>query len=202
MVKYPSTTILETDSFIVAQTSGRNKVQYLVDKEDEYLIKEYSWHISKKGYLNATKKKEHRNNGTDKNKTIVLLHRLIMNPSDEMSVDHINGNKKDNRRSNLRVCTNTDNARNAKPHKDKITKGVSFKKENTHKIWLSRIRVNNKVINLGYYKCLIEAQKAYNEAAKLYFGEYAKTVDLKLLENNLDRIAKSLKSPISRNLVY
>lgn len=103
----------------------------------------------------------------------IALHRLIIDVKKDEMIDHINGDTLDNRRENLRVCNNTQNQRNQKLSNRNTTgyKGVSWHKK--EKKWISRIRVNNKLIHLGYFKDLIEAAKAYDKAALIYFGEFA-----------------------------
>lgn len=118
-----------------------------------------------------------------KQKTI-LLHRVIMeNKLDRKlrqneDVDHINGNGLDNRRSNLRICTRQQNLANSIKHKkiSSIYKGVYWYKN--YEKWHSSICFNYKRINLGYFNNEIEAAQAYNKAAQLYFGEFARLNDV------------------------
>jgi hypothetical protein len=103
-----------------------------------------------------------------------FLHRLIMNVTDtKLQVDHINGNTLDNRKCNLRICTQKQNLRNQKLNiKNKSGyKGV-FWRERLKK-WETSIQVDCKHIYLGIYENKVDAAKAYNEAAKNYFGEFA-----------------------------
>jgi hypothetical protein len=92
-----------------------------------------------------------------------------------LHTDHINGNGLDNRKCNLRTCSNTNNQRNSKLRADNTSgyKGVSWTK-NKNK-WIVHIKVEKKQIYLGVYTCLIAAAKAYDRAAKEHFGEYANT---------------------------
>jgi hypothetical protein len=104
----------------------------------------------------------------------ISMHREIMGVSDaELVIDHINHNGLDNRKVNLRVCTNTENLMNRRPNKNTTSKyvGVSFCKKGQK--WLARIKVDSKAINLGYYKTEIEAALARDAAARKYFGEFA-----------------------------
>jgi hypothetical protein len=99
------------------------------------------------------------------------LHRLIIECPDDMVVDHINGDKLDNRRSNLRICQQIENTRNRKTNYDKKTKGVGFQKRSG--TYRARIRVNYKHIYLGDFKTEQEALDAYAKAAIYYHGEFA-----------------------------
>lgn len=92
------------------------------------------------------------------------------------NIDHINGNRSDNRIENLRLATYGQNAWNSRPSsikrdEDSDWKGVRLEKR-TGK-WVSKITVNKKTYNLGTYLFEVEAAGAYNVCAKELFGEYA-----------------------------
>lgn len=78
----------------------------LIDKEDENIFQQYKWHINDSGYVVWRGKK-------DGKKQTVRLHRLIAKPQNDLIVDHINRNKLDNRRSNLRCVSQAVNANNS-----------------------------------------------------------------------------------------
>jgi hypothetical protein len=104
----------------------------------------------------------------------VPMHRIIMEAEKEQNVDHKNGNGLDNRRENLRFCTDSQNAMNRTRIVGKSSyKGIYW--NTASKGWYSRIYVNKKRINLGTYKDEVEAAKAYDKAAIKHFGEFAKT---------------------------
>lgn len=85
-------------------------------------------------------------------------------------VDHINGNKSDNRICNLREATRSQNAMNQRRHSGLSgIKGVSFHKGK----WRSRIFVNGRSQHLGYFKTKEDAARAYDSAAMEYFGAFA-----------------------------
>lgn len=109
-----------------------------------------------------------------KNKKRVLMHRQILGLSDpKVLTDHKNGNGIDNRRENIRPCSAAENARNQRISKRNTSgfKGVSWKDKDLR--WQAKIRVNRKYIHLGHFISVIEAAKAYNEAAIKYHGEFA-----------------------------
>jgi hypothetical protein len=85
-------------------------------------------------------------------------------------VDHINGDKADNRISNLRLANRSTNAANSKARGSSGFKGVTACK----KRWRAQITVNQEVIYLGLYKTKEEAHAVYAEAARQHFGEYAR----------------------------
>lgn len=103
------------------------------------------------------------------------MHRAILNVPKGYKTDHRNHNGLDNRKQNLRIATNSENQQNQKIRKNGTSqyKGVSWNSK--HKLWYAQIKLNNKVKWLGDYKNEIEAAKAYDEAAKELFGEFALT---------------------------
>lgn len=117
----------------------------LVDNEDFDRASKHSWSLHSKGYAAA------KIDGK-----LVLLHRFILGASGEQIVDHINRDKLDNQKSNLRFCTLKQNASNHG------SLGVSIKKA-TGK-FVAQIMVNGKVTHLGYFDSKIDAVKRYKEA--------------------------------------
>ena len=105
----------------------------------------------------------------------VGMHREIMKPWRGYCVDHINGDGLDNRRANLRIVTiaeNNYNKRKSLNVRSSQYKGVSIDKRN--KKWRAIIYYKYRKISLGSYENEIDAAKAYDEAAKELFGEFAK----------------------------
>lgn len=91
-----------------------------------------------------------------------------------MDIDHINGDRSDNRLSNLRLATRSQNLQNQKikPNKSfSVYKGVTKARNK----FCARIKINYKCILLGNYKSELEAALAYDEAALIYHGEFAMT---------------------------
>ena len=99
-------------------------------------------------------------------------------PTDD--VDHINGDRKDNRIVNLRLSTRSENLRNRKkfPRNKSGYVGVSFYKQREN--WNARIGINGRYINLGYFNTKEEAAEARAEAEKKYWGDYAITCSMGL----------------------
>jgi hypothetical protein len=104
------------------------------------------------------------------NGKIIDLHRFILNAPPNKMVDHINGDTLDNRRENLRLCTNAENTRN-RYLKDK-NRVVGVVKTPTNK-WNARITVNYERINLGTFELKEEAIKARLLAEKYYHKEFS-----------------------------
>lgn len=106
------------------------------------------------------------------------LHRWVMHEPNGLIVDHINRNRTDNRKSNLRAVTPKQNTQSGGPkvnlkNRTSRFKGVCFSKKTSK--WQAGIKVNGKSIYLGQYDTEIEAALAYDKSAKEHFGEYAFT---------------------------
>jgi hypothetical protein len=145
----------------------QNKVA-IVDDEDYVELNKYNWYTNKSintCYARRKVKKE-------LNKTTILMHRQIMNPPDNMLIDHINGNGLDNRKENLRICTRSQNNFNIiiPKHNTSGIKGVSFDKSKNK--YIANIRVNNTTRHLGAFANKLEAKDAYTKAAKKYHKEF------------------------------
>jgi hypothetical protein len=102
----------------------------------------------------------------------IWMHRVIMNTPDGVETDHKDGNALNNQRSNLRICTHSQNCHNRKKRADNTSgyKGVFTTKG---KKWRAQIRVNGKSIHIDVFSTREEAAHAYDEAAKKYHGEFA-----------------------------
>jgi len=101
------------------------------------------------------------------------MHREILDAPDGMQIDHVNGNGLDNRVANLRLCTATQNQRNAvkRANGSSRFKGVDWNKR--QKKWRARITINKRTILIGRYCDEFRAAKAYDKKAIELFGEFA-----------------------------
>lgn len=142
--------IEEKDEYIVVKIISKGKVfDCLIDKNDYEKIKEIRWSIC---------------NEYAYNKTFGFLHRYITNCDDNMTVDHINHDKLDNRKCNIRICSNQQNNWNKK------SKGYYWNKRN--KNWNAEIRINNKKIFLGAFNDEELAKQVRRDAEKKYFKDF------------------------------
>ena len=150
------------------QITNRKYCFYLWLDEDDYekFVKGYIFCLNKDGYVIFSGTKDGL-----KNK---LLHRIIMGEPDGKEVDHINGNTRDNRRENLRLCNRAENGRNRGKLSNNTSgfKGVSWNKE-TDK-WRASIMVGDgKQKHLGYFDDPETAYQSYCLAATKYHGKFA-----------------------------
>lgn len=124
--------------------------QAIIDEEDFEKISHCSWSFEGRyAQANIHSKKTY-------------MHRVIMNAKKGQLVDHINGDKLDNRRSNLRFLNKSlNNINSCKPHKNNThgTRGIFFNKRK--KLWSAKIMLNYKSIFLGNFKQKEAAEAAY-----------------------------------------
>lgn len=144
----------------------------LVDDEDYEWLSKVNWYFRKEGYAVG--------NLPSPSKGVypkVLMHRYILDAPKGTQVDHINGNKLDNRKENLRIANASTNKANCGLRSSNTSgyKGVVFAKARKHlpTPWAAQIKVNYKTIGLGYFSTKEEAALAYNEASLNHFGEFA-----------------------------
>lgn len=163
MEKSVSEVVLSDDyaEIIIRDKHGKEKCRSLVSICDIDKIKNITWcFTSSRGYVRG------RANGGK-----IYLHKYILDTAS--MVDHINGNRLDNRRKNLRLATAAENAWNQKMKKTNTTgyKGVVFSKGR----YVAKIRFKSKQIHLGCYSNPKDAANAYDNAAIVFHKEFALT---------------------------
>jgi hypothetical protein len=141
----------------------------LVSDEDFEFLSQWKWYAAKTGSGNIyARRVDHRK----KNK-VIFMHRVITNAPGGLVVDHINHNTLDNRRENLRVCTNYENFQNVNPDKmsssfGKSSRGYRGVRLFEGKWWRAQIHIGKKAIHLGTFKTAEDAARAHDEAARKY----------------------------------
>jgi hypothetical protein len=139
----------------------------LVDDDDFEWLNQYKWYFHRSGY--AT-----RGYRINKAVKMVLMHREILKPPQYLETDHINGNKLDNRRINLRIATTQQNQFNRGNPINNTSgyKGVDWNKQ--IKRWRATMYINGKPIHLGYFDKKTDAAIAYNQLAGEVQGEFSR----------------------------
>lgn len=150
--------------------------QAIIDSSDVDIVKYIKWRINCNGYV------------INNSESTMFLHRRILGTNN--MVDHINGNKLDNRKSNLRIVTKSQNQMNVN------YKGV-YKKDNGK--WCAKIKLNQKQLNLGTFDYEEEALYARWVAEKILFGEYAyNKEEPNIIQCRKDDIYKLIESKVQR----
>lgn len=140
----------------------------LIDKDEFININRFSWFVSK--IENSYYVRRWCVCPLVKQRCMIFMHRQIMSAPHNKDVDHKDHNPLNNQKINLRICNRSQHNCNRMPRKGKY-KGVNMdKKTNKPR---ARITYNGKLISLGCFNSNIEAAKAYDKAAKEYFGEFA-----------------------------
>lgn len=138
--------IIDKNDYLIVICSNK---KVLIDKEDYEKIKNARWYVSN-GYCCDNKRN--------------CLHRIIANAKKGQIVDHINSNKLDNRKQNLRFVTKSQNGQNRK------CRGYSYDKN--IKKWVVNIVVNKQKHYIGKYNTEEEAMQARKNAEIKYQGEF------------------------------
>lgn len=143
----------------------------LVDDDDFEWLSAFNWHADKNGY--AVRNAPHPT--VPGKRTIEHMHRTVLGleMGDRTQVDHIDRNRANNQRNNLRKATSGQNKFNtvARVNNTSGYKGVCFFPRTSK--WVAKIRIPGKRINLGYFDTPEAAHQAYKDAALRLHGEFA-----------------------------
>lgn len=147
-------------------TLNDGKIAFVDDVNYDYLS-QFCW-AHKDGYAVRRKKLE------SGRRISISMHREICNSPRGFDVDHIDGQKLNNQKSNLRVATKQQNQFNRGANKGSASKHKGVSWYSKHKLWRASIRINKKTQHLGLFNTEEEAAAAYNAVATGLHGEYAR----------------------------
>lgn len=147
---------LDSHEYGIGYTSKEE--EFYFDKEDFDLIKDTLWRLDSSGYVSSWK--------------LGRMHRIIMQGMNEKNViDHINHIKHDNRKANLRICTQRENARNKGPTKNSSTGILGVYWDSSRNKYAPQIVLDGHKIALGRYGNIEDAIDARREAELKYWGK-------------------------------
>ena len=134
---------------------GNNK-SAIVDDDVFLSVSSFRWYVDNKGYPYQEK--------TGRNR--LFLHQFIMGeyPDGKSEIDHINGDKLDNRRENLRFCTSQENRNNRRKYKNNRSGVLGVQWHKLGKKWMARISRNQKPVYLGLFSTIEQAREAIEKA--------------------------------------
>lgn len=138
---------------------GGSGVSVMVDDDDYIDLKDYKWYLHPRGYAQAYIKGR-----------MVLMHRFIMQPG-ALQVDHMDGNKCNNQRSNLRLVKHGQNIQNVPPKVNNTSGFVGVSKNGIY--WQANIYKDGVRKFLGNFRDKNKAASAYNDAALELYGKNA-----------------------------
>lgn len=163
---------IEEDIAYVPLTQGYEAV---IDAADAHLVAGHNWvaHVVRRRDRSIINVYAERTQRLDGRKRRFAMHRVICGVPDDLLVDHENCDGLNNRRSNLRPATRSENSKNSR---------ISIANKTGHKgvrlhpsgAWVARIRVNGSLIHIGSFASKDDAAAAYASASKLYHGEFGR----------------------------
>jgi hypothetical protein len=147
----------------------------LVDDEDFERLSQFSWHAEWMKNSRSWRAVRNSSRDTSGRHRPILMHREVLNAKPGEFVDHRFHNTLDNRKSELRKCTKSQNAMNQRllPRSTSGFKGVTWAR-NEQK-WAARVKLHGKTQHQGYFLTALDAARAYDKAAIMLFGDFALT---------------------------
>lgn len=136
----------------------------LVDAEDYAFLSQWQWWCNPKGYAIRSRSAGGKN-------VKIYMHREVMKAERGQEVDHINGDKADNRKANLRFCTHLQNCYNRTKIKNKLGYLGVFPNGNG---FTANITLGKRIVRLGTYRTKEEAARKRDEAALRLHGKFAR----------------------------
>ncbi len=144
----------------------------IVDDDDLPRLQMYKWHAARGGRGGVKVYATSRYRNSEGKKRTLYMHRFILSAPRGSEIDHINGDPLDNRKSNLRFCTRSQNMHNVIPKKP--GKGSRYVGVVPHKKrWRARTKVAGKDKHIGTYDTEEQASEAYSAFVRKEFGAFA-----------------------------
>lgn len=168
---------------------GRSGKFAIIDAEDWVIIKDYNWFLNSNGYAQGNLKL-----GVFGKKKNGIMHRLIMNAKEREIVDHIFGDKLDNRKQALRLANHSENMQNTRPRVRIGFKGVDIDRTNKTNPFRARTHFDRKEKHLGSFPTAEDAAMAYDDAVIKKYCERAIHQFLNFPERALGKINKNIIS--------
>jgi hypothetical protein len=146
----------------------------IVDAQDYEWLSQYKWaahYNQRRNIIYAARSSYSYENGRRRRRTI-LMHREIMKPPEGMVIDHINSNGLNNRRCNLRTCTQAQNMHNCRPRTDGRSRFIGVYPHKDR--WRAKVTCKGRLHHVGTFSDEVEAAKARDRKAVELFGSFAR----------------------------
>lgn len=153
----------------------------IVDDEDYDELSRHKWLLNKDGYAQRTAKKAEKE---PRKQRVILMSRFLLGITGNELCDHINGNKLDNRKGNLRIANASQNMVNRLKQRNNTSGYKGVCKTSSCNRWVAQIYCDKQYIYLGRHDSAEEAALAYNLKAKELYGEYARLNDIRAGEQD------------------
>lgn len=145
-------------------------IMIIVDESDTGILRSHHWSIQRNRQSETYYVYRQVRTGGHRRK--IYLHRELMGATAGYQVDHINGDGLDNRRINLRLCTNVENSYNRKPSSRSKT-GLKGVYKTSRGKWAACCSSSGRTLHLGIYPTSVDAARAYDVYAVEHYGEFA-----------------------------
>ena len=139
----------------------------MVDDADFDWLNQWKWRASGRGY-------SYRSEKTPLGKRNVPMHRQILNTPKGLLTDHIDCNKLNNQRGNLRVATQLQNNHNVERFKTNTSGFIGVSWDRRKRKWRSAYTQNNRCLFIGYFDSLEQAARARDRVVERVRGRFAK----------------------------
>ena len=143
-----------------------------IDDEDYFVLKNKKWCLGGGGKVYAQTNVS--NKILEIKNSCVLMHNIILWCPKKYEIDHKDGEPLNNQKSNLRICTRSQNQMNKSKHKDNISGFKGVRKVKNKEKWTAQISKDKKIYYLGSFNSPEAASEAFKNAAMEMHGEYAK----------------------------
>lgn len=153
------------DTLPVYNKQGQIIARTRIDLETKESLARHRWYLNPDGYAVC-------HVSTARGRKTIYMHRLVNHTPEDLLTDHINGDRLDNRRENLRTATYSQNNANSRPRRRRGRyRGVYW--HNPTGKWVAQISVDGRLRHLGLFASELSAARAYDQAAQEFFGPYA-----------------------------
>jgi len=177
----PENKVIFIDDVAILRTNGKYDIEFTIDKDDYEKIRNYRWYINTDGYIIASDPDTAKSKKGHSYIKKIYLHRLIIDTPQNKQTDHINRDKTNNRKNNLRLCSHSENFGNRLKHKTYKGKPCTSKYKgvvNRQGNWVAQANFQDKRLISSGFKSEKQAALKYNEFALELFGRFAHLNDV------------------------